>query len=261
MSVSTVTRQHPLRFVGLLEISVVALFLAIFLILKRVLSSVDSSDIDLLLNGVAYSMLAVATALLLERLHWWQAAGFRRPARWYYVLLFWLPLLPLLLNAIGGLKLAPVEPWRIVAFLVVSLLVGFVEEGIFRGLMLRALLPKGIWTAAVVSFLLFGLAHSVNFALGEDPQAVALQLVYTTTIYGFASAALVIYTKTIWPIVIIHAAIDFFAWLQAGTTLNTSGVTFGDIFITVVGGTLAIGYGIVLLILANRSQGAPLVEA
>jgi hypothetical protein len=79
-------------------------------------------------------------------------------------------------------------------------------------------------------------------------------LIYTTTIYGFASAALVIYTRTIWPIVGIHALIDFVSWLQAGTTLKTTGVTFGDVFITVVGSALAIGYGILLLILANRSQ-------
>ena len=80
------------------------------------------------------------------------------------------------------------------------------------------------------------------------------QLVYPTTIYGFASAALVIYTRTIWPIVGIHALIDLASWLQAGTTLKTTGVTFGDVFITVVGGVLAIGYGVLLLILAKRSQ-------
>ena len=212
----------------------------------------NASDIDLMLNGIAYAVLAVGTILLLNRLKWWDTAGFRRPYRWYLVLLFWLPLLPLVLNWMGGMKIPPVEPWRIGFFLVVSLLVGFVEEGIFRGVMVHALSGKGIWTAAVVSTVLFGLAHSVNFVLGENIQAVALQLVYTTTIYGFASAALVIYTGTLWPIVIIHFLIDFVSWLQAGTTLKTTEVTFGDIFITVVGGVLAIGYGIVLLILAKR---------
>ncbi len=254
MSISSFTKQHPFRFVLLLEIGVVAVFLGIFLALKQLLGATDSSDIDQLLNGIAYSILAVTTAVLLQRLKWWQAAGFQQPSRWYVWLLFWLPALPLVLNWIGGSKLADIEPWRIGAFLIVSLLVGFAEEGIFRGLMIQALSLKGLWTAALVSSLLFGLAHSFNFVIGENPQGVALQLVYTTTIYGFASAALVIYTKTIWPIVGIHALVDFDAWLRAGTSLNTTGVTFGDIFITVVGGTLAIGYGVVLLILADRSQ-------
>lgn len=254
MSISSFGERHPYWFAGALEIGVVAVFLGIFLILKRLLSAVSPSDIDLLLNAIAYSLLAVVTAVLLRRLHWWKSAGFQRPARWSFVLLFWLPILPLALNLIGGLKIASFEPWRIVVLLLVSVLVGFVEEGLFRGLMVQALLSKGVWTAAVVSTLLFGLAHSVNFALGENVQAVALQLVYTTMIYGFGSAALVIYTKTIWPIVVIHALIDFTAWLQAGTTLKTTGVTFGDVFITVVGSALAIGYGVLLLILANRSE-------
>ncbi len=256
MSVSTFSRQHPYWFVGALEIGVVAVFLGIFLILKRVLSAVSSADIDLLLNAIAYSLLAVVTAVLLARLNWWKTAGFQQPSRWFFLLLFWLPILPLALNLIGGMKVASVAPWRISVFLLVSMLVGFVEEGIFRGLMVQALFPKGVWTAAVVPTLLFGLAHCVNLALGENAQAVALQLVYTTMIYGFGSAALVIYTKTIWPIVVIHALVDFAAWLQAGTSLKTTGVTFGDVFLTVLGSTLAIGYGVLLLILARRSRSS-----
>ncbi len=240
--------------VGLLEATVVSVFLATFLFLRKTITTMSASDVDLTLNGIAYTVLAVGTILLLNRLKWWSAAGFRRPYRWHFILLFWLPLLPLILNWAGGMKFASIETWRIGLYLVISLLVGFVEEGIFRGAMVRALLRKGIWTAALVSTVLFGLAHSLNFVLGEDVQAVALQLVYTTTIYGFASAALVLYTGTLWPIVVIHFLVDFFSWLQAGTTLKTTGVTFGDIFITVVGSVLAIGYGIVLLVLANRSQ-------
>jgi membrane protease YdiL (CAAX protease family) len=252
MSISSFTKQHPFLLVGLLETAVIATFLVAFLVLRNVLLPMNASDIDLVLNGIAYAVLAAGTILLLNRLKWWDAAGFRRPYRWYFVLLFWLPLLPLGLNFIGGMKLVALEPWRIGLFGIISLLVGFVEEGIFRGVMVRALYAKGIWTAAVVSSVLFGLAHSVNFVLGEDVQSVALQLVFTTTIYGFASAALFIYTGTIWPIVVIHFLVDFFSWLQAGTSLATTGVTFGDIFITVVGGVLAIGYGTILLVLANR---------
>ncbi len=88
--------------------------------------------------------------------------------------------------------------------------------------------------------------------MGENPQAVALQLVYVTIIYGFGSAAIVLYTQTIWPIVVIHSLVDFCSWLQAGTTFNEAAVTFGDVFITVVGSALAIGYGAALIVLANR---------
>jgi membrane protease YdiL (CAAX protease family) len=269
MSISSFTKlkHHPFLLVGLLETGVVTIFLGVSLIIRNVIVSMNASDIDLAVTGIGYSMLSVGIIILLNRLKWWGAAGFRRPYRWHGILLFWLPMLPLILNFVGGIfargiKVATVAPWRIGIFLVVSLLVGFVEEGIFRGMMVRALYVKGIWTAAVMSSVLFGLAHSVNIVLGENIQAVALQLVYTTTIYGFASAAIVIYTGTLWPIVVIHSLIDFVSWLQAGTTLKTTGVTLGDIFITAVGSVLAIGYGIVLLVLANRvKRGQPEVQS
>jgi membrane protein implicated in regulation of membrane protease activity len=54
--------------------------------------------------------------------------------------------------------------------------------------------------------------------------------------------------------VLIHFWVDFSSWLQAGSSALTAEVTFGDIFITVVGSALAIGYGSLLLFLAHRRQ-------
>ena len=41
---------------------------------------------------------------------------------------------------------------------ILFLMVGFVEEAIFRGLMLQALKARGLWQAAVVTALLFWLS-------------------------------------------------------------------------------------------------------
>ncbi len=155
MSVTTFARRHPLRLVVLLEAGVVAVFLGAMLGVRGVFSTLGPSDLDLAAIGAGYAVLAVGTVILLTRLGWWSVAGFRRPRHWYYVFLFWLPILPVALNLAGGMDVAAVAPWRIATFLAVSLLVGFVEEGIFRGVMLRALSARGPWIAAMVSSALW----------------------------------------------------------------------------------------------------------
>jgi uncharacterized protein len=252
MSISAWVKHHSFLFVGLLEIGAIATFLIASLVIGNL--GANSSDADLLKNGIGYAVLTVLTIFLLNRLGWWQETGFRLSYRWFYILLFWLPLLVPALSLLGGLKIASTDPWRIAIFFVVALMIGFVEEGIFRGIMVRALYARGMWVAVIVSSVLFGLSHSINIFLGENPEAVLLQIIYATTIYGFGSAALVIYTGTLLPLIAIHFWIDFSGWLATGSSLQTSGVTFGDVFITVVGSILAIGYGTLLLILAQQAK-------
>lgn len=256
MSISSLAKGRPFLFVVGLAVAVAAVFLVGFAVIRVVYPTADPAAADLINNAVCYSLLAIATAMLLSHLGWWRPAGFRGPFRWADPLLFWLPAVPLLLTlpafVVGAAKVVVTNPWQIALFLYVSLLVGFVEEGLFRGVMVRALYPRGIWMAALVSGVLFGLVHAVNIPLGYNAQATGLQIVYAATFYGFASAALVIYTGTIWPIVLIHGLTDFVAWLQSGATLATTGVTTADVVSTAVISVLGIGYGVLLLVLSKR---------
>lgn len=258
MYIASTAKKRPFLFVGGLTIVMAAAFLVAFAVIRLVAPTMDPATADLILNGVTYSLLAIATAMLLSRLDWWRPAGFRRPFRWAYLLLFWLPALPLLLTllvlATGGGRVTVTSPWSIAVFAGISLLVGFVEEGVFRGLMVRALAPRGLWTAALVSSALFGLVHAVNIPLGYNAAGVGLQIVYAASFYGLASAALVIYTGTIWPIVLIHALTDFVAWMQSGSTLATAGVTSSDVVSTAVVSVLGVAYGALLLALSKRNR-------
>ena len=96
--------------------------------------------------------------------------------------------------------------------LIVTAMVGFAEEAIFRGLMLNALKPRGAWTAVIVTSLLFGLSHSLNVLSGKNLAVVAVQILYALAI-GFAFAALVIKKGFIWPLVLAHFLIDFTAMI------------------------------------------------
>ncbi len=91
-------------------------------------------------------------------------------------------------------------------------LIGFVEEVFFRGLILRAIAPRGLWKAAIISSIVFGLLHSLNPLAGANPLDTLLQLGYTLAI-GFGFAAVALRTRVIWPLVLIHGLIDFASFL------------------------------------------------
>jgi uncharacterized protein len=153
-------------------------------------------------------MLAYAAGLIMS-LGGWQRAGFRRFPRsrlWVYALAF----LPAIVNLAFGVKQAPLS--ILLSWLVVSLSAAVVEEGIYRGLILHALFPRGAWQAALVSAGLFALAHGLNIFAGYSPAYVLLQVAYTFAI-GFCFAAMVFRGGSLWPLVLAHTLINFAGFL------------------------------------------------
>jgi hypothetical protein len=144
--------------------------------------------------------------LLLWRMRWWREAGFTPPTTWRR-LMAWLPLLllPVLIFAGSGVKTA--DAASMIGYTIVTLMVGFAEEGLVRGVVLRALLPGGAVRAAVLSSVMFGVGHLGNIAQGASPSATLVQAVVACFLgIGFAGARL--YTGTIWPAIVVHALID-----------------------------------------------------
>lgn len=101
----------------------------------------------------------------------------RQPARDY---LYYLPLAALSTsNLWGGVSLTASVP-EAALFILTMLLVGFLEEVIFRGLLLRALLPKGIVSAVMIASLTFGLGHIINLINGAPLADTLRQLAYAS---------------------------------------------------------------------------------
>lgn len=92
-----------------------------------------------------------------------------------------------------------------------SILVGFVEEIPFRGLILQKLQERmNFWFANLISSVLFLLIHfpgwiSLNLMTNRG---VALVLVF-----GFAMAMLLRYTKSLWSSIVAHSSNDFLAFV------------------------------------------------
>jgi len=159
--------------------------------------------VGLIVQGI-FCVLIVA---LIHSLRWWRESGFQRPVS-NLALFAYLPWLLLPLLVMVDAESASRSSGLVIAYAVMMLLVGFGEEALMRGVVLRALLPGGIMRAAVVSSLIFGVAHFFNVFQGHGVAPTIVQVIYAAFIgMGFAGPRL--YAGTIWPAIFLHGLIDF----------------------------------------------------
>lgn len=175
------------------------------------------------------SVMVVAVGLL-TMLHWWRKVGLSWPARWRVILpylplaLVWL--VPVLFSlAASGLRVVAPGPILLAGF--VFLLGAFMEEAIFRGVILRVFLSGGLLRANLLSATVFATAHLAGLVVGADPAASALQWI-ATWLFGFAAVAALTYAGNLWPLVLIHALVNFGNYLVTGDYFNTSRPTVSE---------------------------------
>jgi len=106
-------------------------------------------------------------------------------------------------------RLAP-EQWRLLAVVgTTTALVGFSEELMFRGVLLRGLgRGGGLFRAMALSAAGFSLLHAVNVLGGAPPAGVAVQLAVTFLV-GLCWAPLAVRLGALWPLMVIHWLWDF----------------------------------------------------
>jgi membrane protease YdiL (CAAX protease family) len=210
--------RHPYWFVAILEIIVIAVYLMAGTIAH--IAHLSNQAI----TGIANSTLSVLAVSALSVLGWWRVVGFTRPAQPRDLGFFLLPLLPVLINLAMGLNIPSLV--LVTELLAIAFLIGFAEEAIFRGLMLNALKARGLWQAAIITSLLFGLSHSLNLLSGKSGADILIQICYALAI-GFAFAALVLKKGILWPLVIAHALIDFTSFIGKATVPSVWNVVAG----------------------------------
>ena len=235
--------RYPLWFVALLELAVIAVYLIVGTAAHFTGLSNDG------VAATATTVLSVLAAALLGALGWWRVVGFKRAAR-PRDLLWVLPLLlPVLLNLVMGLEFRSL----LLTFelLIIALLIGFSEETIYRGLMLSALKARGPWTAATVTSVLFGLSHSLNLLSGKSGAEIVIQICYALAI-GFGFAAVALRTGLLWPLILVHALIDFTSFLGRAELSPTWNAVAG------IGVTFAfMSYGLVLMRRGKQNTSVP----
>lgn len=170
------------------------------------------------LTSVALAALAALLVFLLRTDHRLGQSGIRRvepgtlPRTLYYLPLFAMAFVQYAKGLAPDLGVGTL----VTAVLLVTA-VGFIEELLFRGFLLRALMGRGNRTRAiVVSGVTFGVGHVVNLLRGYSVADQGLQLVAAVLI-GTALAYCVVLTGSILPGVAFHALFNL-----SGTITNHS---------------------------------------
>lgn len=206
---------------------VVSVMLMEFLLIRLPELVFPKSSINLDLAGKTLtSLLAI---FVITGLGWWGETGFTKRLDRSMLIPF-LPLLIMPLLMVVSVEYKMLDAIHIVLFALWALLTGFAEEAIFRGIAVRSFLPKGILPAALISSLLFGLFHFSNLIAGGTLLPTTAQVI-AATLFGIASAGVLLYTGSIWPLVIIHALPDFIDTL---TVVNTGSSTLTDLLLTIL---------------------------
>jgi uncharacterized protein len=156
---------------------------------------------------------------LLFKLELFDRAGFTRPRQWKAVWLVWPLALMALLNASelidGSVTLDLSRPGLLALYSGVNLAIGFCEEVLGRGVVLVVLLQKwgrtrrGMYQAVLVSGALFGAAHVFNLISGHLPLLAGLTQIVYSVFFGVLFAACFLRNNAIWPVMLMHAVIDF----------------------------------------------------
>lgn len=100
------------------------------------------------------------------------------------------------------------------------LLVGYVEEMIFRGFLFRAMIPKdGIVIAVIVSSVTFGMGHIVNLLTGQADLETVVQMIFAIA-WGFLFTMVYYKSGNLIPCIIAHGLVDVSSLFGADTYLG-----------------------------------------
>ena len=131
-------------------------------------------------------------------------------------------------NLWGGFALAYSGAAQVFAVLSM-LLIGYVEEMLFRGFLFKALIPKdGIRIAIIISAVTFGIGHIVNLFAGQANLETVIQVFFAIA-WGFIFTMVFYKSKSLIPCIITHGLVDAFSkfsannitfeWIYMGATI------------------------------------------
>ncbi|HSF83076.1 MAG TPA: CPBP family intramembrane glutamic endopeptidase [Anaerolineales bacterium] len=200
--------KHPFWFSLLFTVVVMQLLgLVVVIVGARILGLPE-----LPVRVVAQAATTIVPLILVWRLGWWEDTGLGSTTQNMYALVIPLVLtfFPLVLYGTTTM-----ESQRVNIFLLAVLFTGISEEVVYRGLFIRAFLPRGRWQAVLIPAVIFGFAHIVNSLAGGMSLGDNLVQIANAFIYGVMLGAVRLRINNIWPLIVIHTLIDLF-WVTAG---------------------------------------------
>ena len=204
-------------------ISLIVLVVWAIIVLGGEILQAGQSSLDALVTEQIVISLIIAPIFLfgvVAYFKWSKIELGLKPAQKWHILI--LPAL-FVLAFMGIAAAIGLPPTSMIVFaLINSLLVGIAEELMFRGIIFRGALalPRvKIWSAIWITSLLFGAIHSLNgFLTGEFLPAIAQA--FAAIISGVWLHAIRLRTKSLYPVMLIHALWDFSIFLMAASVAS-----------------------------------------
>jgi len=216
----TIVRQRPLAFTLGVTVAIIALAVGGRLVIAPLVPQATLDGIGLVLNWVFVAL----TIGLVAWLGWWDEIRLTGPVDrrgLVYLLPFAVMVaLPVAfglaipeISLVEG-ELLPAWASLLVVVLGVALGAAVFEEILYRGVLLRALEPRGRLFAGVVTATAFGLTHVSKIILGGSAaEWLPAMLVIIPT--GIGLAAVAFRLGSIWLLVVWHFAVDVTGLLAA----------------------------------------------
>ncbi len=157
---------------------------------------------------VVLLVIAVGATAFIKRNHLEKKYGFTGWPRNTKRYLFFIPMWILATgNLWGGLGIAYDGIAQV--FAVISmLLIGYVEEVIFRGFLFKALIPKdGIKLAIIISSVTFGIGHIINLFTGQTSLESVIQVFFAIA-WGFIFTFVFYKCQSLVPCIIAHGLVN-----------------------------------------------------
>jgi membrane protease YdiL (CAAX protease family) len=207
-------------------------------------NNVDVDDVlatpESVFFGIVTGLIVGSVILLIfvASVRWFGPIFERQPVRgrgWMWIAVV-LTLIPILLR-LFGINYEGYPNGVVAVTGLVGIFVGFSEELLYRGIVVRILREGGHreWTVAVISSLFFALSHSVNLLSGQSIIVVGGTVVFT---FGFGMMMYLVMRVTgsiVWPM-IIHGFTDPTTLLASGglDAIGTNGSS--GALLTIAGG-------------------------
>ena len=162
--------------------------------------------------ALAFAPIALVLVIIFSWRRDWRSLGFRRPqatssARWVMLV----ALLPVSVISLS-LGLDTGAPF-LIEFAGLALLVAFVEESLFRGVLLRAFASSGWILAVTVTSAAFALAHSVTALSPAADLGGVIRTILFAFLFGIVAALSTILTQSVLPAMVLRAAFNFVGFI------------------------------------------------
>lgn len=121
--------------------------------------------------------------------------------------LYFIPLIMIIsINLWNGININNTVTF-IVLYMCAMILVGFLEEIIFRGFLFKMMEKDNVKSAIIVSSITFGFGHIINLFNGAEVIQTILQIIQACSL-GYLFVVIFYKSGSIWPCIITHSAIN-----------------------------------------------------